>query len=262
MHKAPERSATPFMLRVYNDGHKGATAFFRNRPFLQTLFDSPALAHKQHISIFVHACSIGAEPYSLALWWLHQVKPLRPDTTLEIVATDIDMEFLQFALHGRYPAEILDGMTEEERAWFQVDGDSVLVPDDAYSLVRFITPMDFVSMGPAEQFDVVLIMNALTYVSPEEQATAIANAAGYARDVLCLTAFHPDSIRQDIERCGFFPLMHRHREIHEAWVERLSTEAVAPDDPDYSWKLPPYDDSREDYAARFGVIFTRSPSGT
>ena len=258
MSAAPESSVNPFVLRVYNDGHKGATAFFRNRPFLETLFATPPLSTKDAVTIFVHACSIGAEPYSLALWWLHKVKPLRPGMSIEIVATDIDPEFLQFALEGRYPLSILDGMTDEERSWFQVDGESVIVPDEAHALVRFILPMNFVDTVPMEEFDVVLIMNALTYVSAQEQEETISHAAGYAREVLCMTAFHPDSIARDIARIGFSPLMLNHRQIHEAWVERLSEEPVASDHPDYSWKLPPYDDTCPDFAARYGVIFVRA----
>jgi hypothetical protein len=258
MSAPPDTGTPPFMLRVYNDGHKGATAFFRNRPFLDTLFAHPALLKEDKLTVFVHACSIGAEPYSLALWWLHRVKPLHPGMTLEIVATDIDPEFLQFACQGCYPLDVLDGMTQEERSWFQIGEQSVVVPDEAHALVRFVSPMNFVDTVPAEQFDVVLIMNALTYVTPAEQAEAILQAGRYARALLCLTAFHPDSIARDIAGIGFVPWMPHQREIHDAWLERLSGDPVAPDDPDYSWKLPPYDTLRDDYAARYGVIFARA----
>ena len=52
--------------------------------------------------------------------------------------------------------------------------------------------------------------------------------------------------------------MLNHQEIHEAWVERLVAEPVAADDPDYSWKLPPYRTEHPDYASRFGVIFVKT----
>jgi chemotaxis methyl-accepting protein methylase len=252
-----EETAAAVMLRVYNDGHKGATAFFRNRPFLQTLFSEPTLSGKTHITIFVHACSIGAEPYSLALWWLRHILPTRPGATLDIVATDIDPEFLEVARHACYPEQILDGMTEQERSWFKKEGDAVMVPDEARALVRFVEPANFVSATLAEEVDVVLIMNALTYVTAQDQATALVHAAGYARHLLCLTAFHPDSIAEDAARIGFVPSMRNHQEIHDAWLERISDETVPPGHPDYSWRLPPYDTSHPDYAARFGVIFRR-----
>ena len=59
------------MLRVYQGGSKGATAFFRNRLLLATLMDELAALGRPRVSILVHAASIGAEPYSLALWHLN-----------------------------------------------------------------------------------------------------------------------------------------------------------------------------------------------
>lgn len=73
--------------------------------------------------------------------------------------------------------------------------------------------------------------------------------------MLCITAFHPDSIACDIEAVGFVPVMKNHRGIHDAWVGRLTAEPVAPGYADYSWKLLPYDDERVDHESRFGVIF-------
>lgn len=59
------------MMRAYNGGHKGAAAFFRNRPFLETFFPALVSRCESPIKVLVHACSLGAEPYSLAQWWVH-----------------------------------------------------------------------------------------------------------------------------------------------------------------------------------------------
>lgn len=58
-----ENSVDPIMIRAYNDGHKGATAFFRNRPFLDTFFSILKSRCAGRIKILVHASSVGAEPY-------------------------------------------------------------------------------------------------------------------------------------------------------------------------------------------------------
>lgn len=254
------RSAEPVMIRAYHGAQKGATAFFRNRPFIETLFsrlqtekdDSP-------VKILVHACSVGAEPYSLALWWLHKVLPERSGPgEIEIVATDINAEFLAFAKQGCYPDSLLAGMTGEEQSWFERTGGSIVVPERARRLVRFLEPMSFVDGDPGEQFDAVLIMNALTYVSPAEQSAALSHCAKQARKILAITAFHPDTVRADLQRAGFEPVMEQHRRIHEAWGDRLASGPIPPDSPDYSWKLPPYDETRADFAWCFGVLFQRS----
>jgi hypothetical protein len=246
------------MIRAYNDGHKGATAFFRNRPFLDELFAALRPLRKHKISILVHACSVGAEPYSLALWWLHRVLPGWSEAAaLEIVSTDVDAAFLSYAQQGRYPAQVLSGMSAEEQSWFETSAGGISVPDAARKLVRFLPPMSFVDGAPEGQFDATLVMNALTYVSASEQSKAIAQWSSYTRHVLAITAFHPDSIMQDLVRIGFAPHMNGHRQIHEAWGDRLAPGPVLPSSPDYSWRLPPYDVSPSDYAYRYGAIFQR-----
>lgn len=249
----------PVMLRVYNDGHKGATALFRNRPFIDALFSALLSATEGRMKIFVNACSSGAEPYSLAMWWLNKVRPLcGDDVTVQIVATDIDPVFLDFAKQACYPATVLDGMTAQEQSWFKKDGENILVPEDARQLVQFLPPMNFVTDDPGEEFDAVLVMNALNYVTADEQSAALSRCAGYCRHVLGITAFHPDSIMADLERVGFTPRMDKQRDIHEAWGDRLATGPVASDRPDYAWRLPPYETVLPDFAYRFGALFERA----
>ena len=249
----------PTMIRVYNGVHKGATAFFRNRPFLDTFFSVLEGIQDRPIKILVHACSVGAEPYSLALWWMHRIAPAGGNGSgIRIVATDVDPGFLEFAKCAVYPLGLLAGMGKEERDWFDVSGDEIRVPEEAMRLVRFLEPMSFVNGELDEQFDAVLIMNALTYVSVSEQSSAIERLALCSPSVLGVTAFHPDSIRDDLVRQGFAPCMRNHQLIHESWGDRLSRQLVSPESPDYSWRLPPYDMSVADYAYRFGSLFIKS----
>ncbi len=248
----------PVILRAYNAGHKGATAFFRNRPFLEALFAALRSVAGERITILAHACSLGAEPYSLALWWLHQALPAFPrKTSLEVVATDVDAEFLAYARRAQYPVDVLRGMTAREQSWFVRKSDTVCVPDKARRLVRFTEPTDFVREDPPGEFDVILIMNALTYVSQEQQSAALARCAQRCRHLLGVTAFHPDSIESDVTASGFSPCTEKHREIHEAWGDRLAKGEVSADRPDYSWRLPPYERESADFEYRYGALFRR-----
>jgi hypothetical protein len=248
----------PVMIRVYEGGNKGATAFFRNRAFLATLLESLRALGRDRVRVFVHAASVGAEPYSLLLNWLHRY---RDAFDLEVWATDINAHFLAAARQGIYPPQVGGGLTDEERSWFvQVDG-NLVIPEQVRERVHFLPPMDFVRDEPEGVFDAVLIMNALTYVTPEAQRTAIGLAARHT-DLLALTAFHPDGIRADLEGVGFEPLLRNHEAIHQGWGDRLGNGPVDPASPDYSWKLPPYDASRPDSAYRFGAIFVRRPGAT
>lgn len=252
------RRAEPVMIRAYNGGRKGATAFFRNRPFLDTFFSALRPVCDRRIKILVHACSVGAEPYSLALWWLHRVLPQWcGELDVDIVATDIDPGFLAFAQQGSYPEALLAGMSAEKQSWFERKDGAIVVPAEVRRLVRFLPPMSFVDGDPGEVFDAVLVMNALTYVSATDQSLAVSRWSGYTRHLLGITAFHPDSIMSDLVRAGFVPCMDSHRQIHEAWGDRLAPGPTAPVSPEYSWRLPPYDASLPDYAYRYGAVFQR-----
>ena len=250
----------PVMLRAYNNGNTGATAFFRNRPFLDTFLRHLAENSSTQIRILVHACSVGAEPYSLVMWWRNRVPPaVKKKTELEVVATDIDGEFIEYAKQGSYPSTLMEGMSKTERSWFMRSGDQILIPPRYRKHVSFAPPCNFVADGIDGEFDAVLIMNALTYVTPDEQTATVAKVAAQARTLVGLTAFHPDSICSDVEAAGMRPLMTNHEEIHNAWGDRLSPAPVPPDSPDYAWRLSPYETDSADYAFRYGTLFERAP---
>jgi chemotaxis methyl-accepting protein methylase len=250
----------PVMIRVYDGAQKGATAFFRNRPLLDLLVAELRERCGENPRVFVHACSVGAEPYSLALWCLHRAgTPMAP----AITATDLNPSFLAAARAGVYPESVLQGMTEEERGWFETGSPGeVQVPEAARRRVEFLPPHSF--LEPLEaRYDAVLILNALTYVQPGEQSSAIRQAGRAARHLMALTAFHPDSIRADVEATGFEPVLRNQRLIHEAWGDRLVPHPVPPDRPEYSWMLPPFETPAPDPEFRFCAVFARpDPAGT
>ncbi|NDC73957.1 hypothetical protein EBZ70_01400 [bacterium] len=248
----------PAMIRVYSGTRKGATAFFRNRPFLTLLLDAMEICCTERPRIFFHACSVGAEPYSLALWYLHRAQ--HKSTLLPLIeATDVEPAFLEVARAGIYPKTILDGMTQEERSWFEIlPDDLVRVPAAARELVRFRDAQSFLDPINDGPYDAVLAMNALTYVSPEEQSVAIRHMANRALHVLGLSAFHPDSIRDNIRSVGFEYVDARAEEIHEAWVERRVSLAPQPGTPEYSWQLPPFSHPVPDREYRFCSLFARA----
>lgn len=247
----------PVMIRAYHDGRKGATAFFRNRPFLDTLIQVLHEVSDQNCSILVHAASVGSEPYSLALWWLHKAR--NPSKPLRIYAADLDTAFLEAAERGVYPVDVLAGMTAEERGWFERCDEGVRVPERVRKMVTILPAMSFVDGEPGGAYDAVLVMNALTYVSAEQQAIAIRNISSYATHIIALTAFHPDSIGQDIEQAGFSPYLESQEQIHAAWGDRLSIQPIDPGSAEYSWRLPPFDSTLPDHEYRFCSIFVRRP---
>ncbi|MEP7118990.1 MAG: CheR family methyltransferase, partial [Acidobacteriota bacterium] len=212
-------------------------------------------AKSQPIRVLFHACSVGAEPYSLALWWRHRVGG-RADRALSIAATDIEEEFLALARRGVYPSSSLEGLKGEERSWFAPHPNGVEVPAEVRAMVEVLPPQSFVDAPAEPDYDAVFIMNALTYVTPLEQRQAITRAARAARHVVGLTAFHPDSIAADIAAAGLKPWPGAQQSIHEGWGDRLVDGPVRPESPYYSFQLPRQRPHVPDAAYRYCALFT------
>jgi chemotaxis methyl-accepting protein methylase len=244
----------PVMIRAYQAENKGATAFFRNRPFLNTFMDLLFSLTEERCRILFHASSVGAEPYSFALQYLHSKYHSR---NIEIYATDINASFLDIARKGEYPADLLQGMTAEEKGWFEHDGKVIRVPRAARDVVRFLPPMSFVDGKPGMLYDAVLVMNAFTYVSPDQQGDALLNISRYANHLIGLTAFHPDTIQRDMSQIEFIPYLKEQEKIHAAWGDRITDNNITPGSLDYSWRLPKFNRNQDGYEYKFCSIFIR-----
>lgn len=197
----------------------GTTAFFRNRAFLEQFgAEIAAMAPAARpVEIFIHACSIGAEVYSLAI----HLQSNFPKLAFNIGSTDLSPGFVQFAARARYPVKILEGMSEIERAFFERIGDGVVALNAATrACVTFEPPVSFVEFAPQRRYDAVSLCNALVYVDAAAQARAIDRIAGYNAAVLALTGGHHATVAKDLSRNGYRPVMARFKAIHAGWRDR------------------------------------------
>jgi hypothetical protein len=177
---------------------------------------------------------------------------------VRISATDINPDFLSYSRRARYPAEILDTMTAQERAYFVRTEDDATPIEDVKEMVTFLPPASFVDAVVERPFDLVFVTNAITYVTEAEQATAIDNIASYNRRLLIASAFHPDTIEQDLTRNGYSPVLTNASAIHNAWEERIRAGFTAQrGTPEYSWVLPPFSEV-EGWRYKYCSIFEKS----
>lgn len=229
---------TPVRLRPTTERSIGTTAFFRNRILFDTLLDELVREGKPHYSVFFHACSIGAEVYSLAIQYL--LSGYAQKFSLRIQATDIEGGFIDYARNGKYPKEIVDGMTDQERTYFNVSADAA-VSETVKALVEFIPPCDFTSYQSQNVFDVVSLLNCLVYVPQQTQAATLDQIAAYNSGFLLVTAFHRDSIAADLQRNHYTPVLAHQREIHDSWLDRRVNTPFVPQPGIYAdWTLPPF----------------------
>lgn len=191
------------MLRPISPQSIGTTDFFRNRAFLSTLVD--LLLPIENPRVIFHACSCGAEPLSFAVLWRE-----RHGGRITIHATDIEPLFLSMAKTITH-----ESVTESDR-----------------ELVTFLTPSNMVTFRADEPYDAVICMNALCYLSEDEQRLAIRALCKSTKQYLCITAASPSLLRQELQRTGFRPLWKSWVRIYYGWRERLSLRHRK------CWKLP------------------------
>lgn len=231
-------------LRVQYNGWNGATGFFRNRPLLDTITE---LLTGESPRVLFHAVSIGAEAYSFAIYCQMQGICCRA-----LHATDISPEFLEIAKLAQYPSLIAQGLSEEEKRYFEPRG-SVWSPIKAIrDAVTFLPACSFVDSDFNESYDVVFVMNALTYVTPDIQSRTIARVAKYNTRYLVLTAFHQQTIKSDLTRAGYVPVTDRQREIHTAWKDRILAHGQV----EHTWQLPTYSEIA-DFDYKYCAIFRK-----
>lgn len=245
MNKAAvEISATPLggkiMLRAYSGRQRAATAFFRNRPLQETILELLAAQPGDDCHVLFHASSVGAEPYSFAIGCM--ASGLAAKKNIHIHACDLNSDFMQLARQAHYPASIFEDMLPQEKEYFIDAGAGNVTPrDEVKAMVSFLPPASFVDFKSDLSYDAVFITNAFTFVSEEEQSRAIASTRLYNRRYFITTSFYPDIIESDMVQNGYRPVLKRLREIHDAWQERIQTDALPlKGTPEYCWVLSPF----------------------
>ncbi len=155
----------------------GVTNFFRDPSVWEFLRDTaiPALLAKhpegKALRAWVPACSSGEEAYSLAIVFKEVLEQLKPEAhfSLQIYATDLDVDAIDKARQACYPANIAADVTPERLArYFVADESNYRVDRDIREMVIF-APQNIVSDPPFTRLDILSCRNLLIYFGPELQ---------------------------------------------------------------------------------------------
>jgi len=140
--------------------------FFRNPELFLYLEQEvlPALATKQKkAKVWSAGCSIGAEPYSLAISVLESKLPL----SASIVGTDLDAEALRQATAGIYSVNDVRNVTEARlRKHFDIDSRGAVLKSHVKELVTF-KRHDLLKDPIEAGFDLVVCRNVAIYFTEE-----------------------------------------------------------------------------------------------
>lgn len=180
--------------------------FYRDRAIFDALGEQvlPELAERASaraptvVRCWSAGCASGEEPFTLSLLWDQRVGPRYPQTTLAIVATDVDEHLLERARTACYAGSSLRELPADwiDRA-FDRRGDVYCLRDHWKACIEF-RHQDIRVEQPAGEFDLVLCRNvAFTYFSEPVQRAVLAHIAERLRSDGFLVIGRHESLPSD-----------------------------------------------------------------
>lgn len=159
---------------LFSDMLIGVTKFFREpeaweelkkqvvRPLLEREGNEP-------VRVWVPACSIGKEAYTLAMLFFSVMDELGKTVELQMFATDIDVESLAQARSGQFPLDIAQEVPPEylERYFVGEDKSFRVIQKVRQSIV--FAPQNTLADPPFSRLDLISCRNLLIYLEPELQ---------------------------------------------------------------------------------------------
>jgi chemotaxis protein methyltransferase CheR len=141
------------------------TEFFRNpeifKEFQKEVRDMTL--KNGHIKIWSAACSIGAEPYSIAII----IDKLGYNNKCSIIATDIDTTILNKAKKGEYiESEIKNIEKQDLHKYFQNMGDKYIIDGNIKSMITY-KRHDLILDSYEGDFDIIVCRNVVIYFNQD-----------------------------------------------------------------------------------------------
>lgn len=142
------------------------TEFFRNPEIFSELknkIESELLPKEKNLKIWSAACSIGAEPYSIAMI----LENFKVKGRHSILATDIDKNILERAKKGEYvSSEIKNVKKEYLQKYFTQINDKYIIDSKIKSMVTF-KRHDLILDNYDKEFDLIVCRNVVIYFNQD-----------------------------------------------------------------------------------------------
>lgn len=140
--------------------------FFRNPEIFEefrTKLKEKLQEEKGSVKIWSAACSIGAEPYSIAIY----LKELSPTGSHRIIATDIDNTILSKAKNGEYSEQEVKNVKKEYLdKYFTQKDDKYNITDNIKRMVTF-KKHDLILDRYEDNFDLIVCRNVVIYFNQD-----------------------------------------------------------------------------------------------
>ena len=141
------------------------TEFFRNPEIFDEFKDviKNNLNYKSPLKIWSAACSLGAEPYSLAMI----LDEISPGVNHKIIATDIDNNILNKAKKGEYSSlEIKNVPSQLLKKYFKSHDKSYVIDDKLKKMITF-KKHDLILENYESNFDIIICRNVVIYFNQD-----------------------------------------------------------------------------------------------
>ena len=166
--------------RLFKDLLIGVTNFFRDPAVFAVLKDRslPALLANRPadlpLRLWVPGCATGEEAYSLAMLVYEVMETLGRHGDVQVFASDLDGEAIEYARNAVYPESIAADVTPERlHRFFFKQGDCYAVKKQIREAVVFAV-QNLIKDPPFSKLDLVSCRNLLIYFKPELQKKVLA----------------------------------------------------------------------------------------
>lgn len=160
---------------LFKDLLIGVTQFFRDAESFDVLAKKviPQLFEGKKkdgvVRVWVPGCSSGEEAYSFAILLAEHAQEIKDPPRIQVFATDLDAEALEFARKARYPEDIAEQITTERlQQFFRKTGPVYEVVDEIREMCIF-SPHNLIKDPPFSRLDLISCRNLLIYLEVDLQ---------------------------------------------------------------------------------------------
>jgi two-component system CheB/CheR fusion protein len=165
---------------LFKDLLINVTSFFRDPEAYQVLERDivPSLIanHSSHlpIRVWIAGCSTGEEAYSIAIILREAITAANSSFVIQLFASDIDVDALEVARLGSYPASIASDVSVErlEQFFFKCENEIYQINKDIRDSVVF-SNQNLIGDPPFSKLDLISCRNLLIYFEQEVQKSVI-----------------------------------------------------------------------------------------
>ncbi len=155
----------------------GVTSFFRDTAVWESLKNDilPALINTlpngYTLRAWVAGCSTGEEAYSLAMIFQEVMDTVTKQgkISLQIFATDLDVDAVELARKGRFPANIAADVSPERLKRFFTADESGYRANTLIREMIVFAPQNVIKDPPFTKLDILTCRNMMIYMEPELQ---------------------------------------------------------------------------------------------